>query len=367
MAAMLPPFATRICMGLAHAAASALTAHRGGATTPQLLPLMRALPSSCLLSTSSFPHASSPLSPNPSPNASPDTTTASKYASDEPSRGSAAQSASATPFAASTESQPTPDNPTHTAPSPTSRRDAKAGGSAADTVYPSSHDDNLGVQRNWFNALFSQLNVVHRTGLAPAMKGRQKEIFVAVEREFEGLWERHVKDKGLQGTAHRGMLLCCLAVATHRVLRYESGDDELVREIVRTNLGGMAVGVMMRLHKARLWLLLKLLNEDPYKQAVQFLPTLQGDLGSLVPSAVEAGPAEAVWTTSGCAFHKVLEQEGALELLPEFCCQYSMQWMEEFAQYGVRVGLEKSLAFDDDCCLVRISRPGGVAPPATQE
>ncbi len=40
-------------------------------------------------------------------------------------------------------------------------------------------------------------------------------------------------------------------------------------------------------------------------QAVQFLPTLQGDLGSLVPSAVEAGPAEAVWTTSGCAFHKV--------------------------------------------------------------
>ncbi len=25
---------------------------------------------------------------------------------------------------------------------------------------------------------------------------------------------------------------------------------------------------------------------------------------------------------------QVLEQEGALELLPEFCCQYSMQWME---------------------------------------
>lgn len=33
--------------------------------------------------------------------------------------------------------------------------------------------------------------------------------------------------------------------------------------------------------------------------------------------------ARAFW-----ASRQVLEQEGALELLPEFCCQYSMQWME---------------------------------------
>lgn len=42
-----------------------------------------------------------------------------------------------------------------------------------------------------------------------------------------------------QGTAHRGMLLCCLAVATHRVLRYESGDDELVREVSGRAGGGV--------------------------------------------------------------------------------------------------------------------------------
>ncbi|KAG2455050.1 hypothetical protein HYH02_000875 [Chlamydomonas schloesseri] len=237
---------------------------------------------------------------------------------------------------------------------PASRRDKAA---AADTVYPSSKDDNMGVQRNWFNALFSQLNVVHRTGMVPHMKGRQQEVFVAVEREFEVLWEKYIKDKNLQGTAHRGMLLCCLAIATHKVLRYESGDDELVKEVVKTNLGGVAVSIMTRLHNARLWLLLKLLAEDPYKQAVRFLPTLQGDLGALVVSEVSIGEQESTWTTRSCSFHDVLAAEGATELLPEFCCQYSMQWLEAFSQYGVRVGLEQSLGFGDECCQVRISRP----------
>lgn len=85
-----------------------------------------------------------------------------------------------------------------------SRRDANASSSSAaagtslETVYPSSYDDSLGVQKNWFNALFAQLNVVHKTGTVPAMRGRQKEVFGAVEREFEGLWERHVKGRGLQ-------------------------------------------------------------------------------------------------------------------------------------------------------------------------
>ncbi|KAG2440285.1 hypothetical protein HXX76_004396 [Chlamydomonas incerta] len=244
---------------------------------------------------------------------------------------------------------------------PASRRDKAA---AADTVYPSSKDDNMGVQRNWFNALFSQLNVVHRTGMVPHMKGRQQEVFVAVEREFEVLWEKYVKDKNLQGTAHRGMLLCCLAIATHKVLRYESGDDELVKEVVKTNLGGVAVSIMTRLHNARLWLLLKLLAEDPYKQAVRFLPTLQGDLGALVASEVDIGEQESTWTTRACSFHDVLAAEGATELLPEFCCQYSMQWLEAFSQYGVRVGLEQSLGFGDECCQVRISRPfTATAPP----
>lgn len=251
-------------------------------------------------------------------------------------------------------------------PQRTSRRDATA--TAAETVYPSSSDDNLGVQKIWFNSLFSQLNVVHRAGLAPAMAGRQKEIFVAVEKEFEGLWERHIRGKGLQGTAHRGMMMCCLAIATHKVLRYESGDDELVAEVVRTNLGGQAVKIMMRLHRARLWLLLKLLAEDPFTQAVRFLPSLQGDFGALVGNEVVVGKDEATWKCTSCTFHEVLAAEDSLELLPEFCCQYSMQWLSVFGEYGVRVGLESSLAYDDPFCLVRISRPAAAAaaPEAKQ-
>lgn len=35
---------------------------------------------------------------------------------------------------------------------------------------------------------------------------------------------------------------------------------------VRTNLGGLAVNAMMRLHRGRLWLLLRLLAEDPYAE-----------------------------------------------------------------------------------------------------
>ncbi|KAG2483198.1 hypothetical protein HYH03_017933 [Edaphochlamys debaryana] len=275
---------------------------------------------------------------------------------------SAPNGAEQPPGAPNTESQPQSTVP----PGPASRRDA---GAAAETIYPSSHDDNMGVQKNWFNALLSQLNVVHRTGVIPHMKGRQKEIFVAVEREFEGLWERHVKGKGLTGTAHRGMLLCCLAIATHKVLRYESGDDELVKEVVNTNLGGLAVGIMKKLHSGRLWVLLRLLAEDPYTQAVRFLPSLQNDLSSLVQSDVDVGESEATWTTTKCCFYEVLSSEGVPELLPEFCCQYSMQWMEEFSKYGVRVGLEQSLGFGDEQCCVRISKrlpPGQPGPPGAQ-
>ncbi len=246
-----------------------------------------------------------------------------------------------------------------------------------------------------------------------------------------------------------------------------------VPQVVRTNLGGTAVGIMMRLHKTRLWLLLRLLAEDPYKQvrqnvrmrqgrlvqqltqwttavvrlvvslspaapnasskgipntaaisqtpwsrcsygcpyilsfalprpcllyrnqysilriplatsspqklnpphtslgqlqlspepvripgskicvpnqphaalpspqAVRFLPSMQGDLGSLVEAHVAEGDDEATWTTCGCAFYSVLAEEGATELLPEFCCQFSMQWLEVRNKKG---GLRKGLA-----------------------
>lgn len=39
------------------------------------------------------------------------------------------------------------------------------------------------------------------------------------------------------------MLLCCLAIATHKVLRYESGDDELVKEV--SEGGGAGRDVLM--------------------------------------------------------------------------------------------------------------------------
>lgn len=39
-----------------------------------------------------------------------------------------------------------------------------------------------------------------------------------VEREFEVLYDRHIKSRQLDEGAHRSMLMCCLSIATYRVL-----------------------------------------------------------------------------------------------------------------------------------------------------
>lgn len=67
-----------------------------------------------------------------------------------PDVSSAGAAATGAAGGASAGEEPTPARPA----GPASRRDKSA---AADTVYASSKDDNMGVQRNWFNALFSQV------------------------------------------------------------------------------------------------------------------------------------------------------------------------------------------------------------------
>ncbi len=44
------------------------------------------------------------------------------------------------------------------------------------STYPSSHDDKFGVQKNWFTALYQQLNYFAKTGAVPTLKGRQREV-----------------------------------------------------------------------------------------------------------------------------------------------------------------------------------------------
>lgn len=65
-------------------------------------------------------------------------------------------------------------------------------------------------------------------------------------------------------------------------------------------------------------------------QATRFLPHLQGDLGSLVQGQVDVSSedGEATWTATRCELHAVLAGEEVTELLPQFCCQHGMQWLE---------------------------------------
>lgn len=49
-----------------------------------------------------------------------------------------------------------------------------------------------------------------------------------VEREFESLYVKYVRDTKLDDQAHRSMLMCCLSVATYRILNDELGDTKLV-------------------------------------------------------------------------------------------------------------------------------------------
>jgi len=55
-------------------------------------------------------------------------------------------------------------------------------------------------------------------------------IFLAlqVESEFEALYNKYVKDKSFQPSDHRSMLMCCLSVATYRILNDEIEDTKLV-------------------------------------------------------------------------------------------------------------------------------------------
>lgn len=55
--------------------------------------------------------------------------------------------------------------------------DANANVPLKSAQYASSFDDPFGVQRNWFTALYKQLNYVAKTGAVPALSGRQKEVF----------------------------------------------------------------------------------------------------------------------------------------------------------------------------------------------
>lgn len=239
--------------------------------------------------------------------------------------------------------------------------------------YQSSNDDFFGVQKNWFTSLYKQLNYFAKAGIVPGLKGRQKEVFESVEREFEGLYKRHVVGSGLTGMEHRAMLMMCLAIATHRILSNELPDPTLVREVIRTNQGSLMMGLLMPLHRLRIWILRHLLGEDPYRQAVRLLPALQSDMGTLCTGEVQTeteapapGPgggttaAAAAAATSlvirGCRYHEVLTQEDAPFLLSEFCCNHGLVWLNEFRRHGVDVTLDRCKVWDDDCCSIRLAK-----------
>ncbi len=42
--------------------------------------------------------------------------------------------------------------------------------------FASSHDDQFGVQKNWFTSLYKQLNYFAKTGAVPNLNGRQRQV-----------------------------------------------------------------------------------------------------------------------------------------------------------------------------------------------
>jgi len=245
--------------------------------------------------------------------------------------------------------------------------DANAKEPLKSALYASSHDDKYGVQRNWFTALYKQLNYFAKTGTVSSIKGRQKQVFEGVEREFEALYERHILGKGLAEDAHRAMLLLCLSIATYRVLNDEFDDAVLVREVIRTNLGSLMMGVLLPLHRARIWVLKNLLGEGAYDQAVKFLPALQQDMGPLCTSSIQTGEGEATLTVTGCKYHEVCTAEDTPFLLSEFCCHHGLVWMHEFRKHGVAVGLDSCMAWEDEGCCLRQAAAGQQAPGGRKE
>ena len=49
-------------------------------------------------------------------------------------------------------------------------------------------------------------------------------------------------------------------------------------------------------------------------------------------------------------------REDAPALLSEFCCQHGTVWLNEFQKHGVAVGMERSMAWGDSCCALRVAR-----------
>jgi len=296
--------------------------------------------------------------------------------------------------------------------------DARGTAPLKSAEYPSSHDDPFGVQRNWFTSLYKQLNYFAKTGHVPGLKGRQRQVFESVEREFEGLYNKYLKQSTYKDTEHRAMLMLLLSIATYRVLNDEVPDPGLVRDVIRTNQGSMMMAVLLPLHRMRMWVLRYLLAEEPYAQAARFLPALQSDMGTLCEGGVRLGPqlpapVGDVGATAGtgggvdedsaasrgggadvgaakgigagaatgasagpalparpqdmpdevslvidrCRYHEVLTAEDAQFLLSDFCCHHGMTWLNEFKRHGVDVGLERSLVWEDECCQIRVARP----------
>ncbi|GFH08849.1 uncharacterized protein HaLaN_03880 [Haematococcus lacustris] len=163
--------------------------------------------------------------------------------------------------------------------------------------YSSSSDDRSGVQRIWFTSLYKQLNYISKIGAVPTFTGRQRPVFELVEHEFEGLYTKYVKGQQLDEQSQRSLMMCCLAIATYRVLNDELGDTKMVREIIRTNLGGLMVSLLLPVHRFKLWLLRYLFMEDMYQQALRMLPALTADMGRLCSSSVVAEGGEGSGTT----------------------------------------------------------------------
>eukprot|EP00798_Chlamydomonas_sp_ICE-L_P030810 gene30810-35841_t len=241
--------------------------------------------------------------------------------------------------------------------------------------FPRNNSDTLtltllyrfGVQKNWFTALYKQLNYAGKTGQVPQLTGRQRIVFETVESEFEILYARYVRDKALDEGTHRAMLMACLAVATHRVLIDEIGDPIFVRDVIRTNLGGMMMNVLLPLHRFRIWILRRLLGEHPYKQAVSFLPAIMEDMGSLCESEVsETGVDESTLTVSKCVYHEILTKEDTPFLLSDFCCHHALVWMSQFRRHGLVVSMDECKAWDDSCCKLRVGKTDrSVMPPSS--
>jgi len=222
--------------------------------------------------------------------------------------------------------------------------------------YESTKDDPYGIQSNWFRSLHRQLQLLHTSGPASISHHNPEDLFRQVEFEFEQQYLKYIKDKNYDKSSQRGILLCCLAVATQRVLGAVISDESIIREIIRINLGETAMKIMHTLQKFRFFLLFRLLAQDPFKIAAKTIPMLKDDFSAVVKGDVEVNDNEAVWTIHDCDYSKILANEDCLDLHSEFCCHFSHRWLDLFAPYGVDVSQDKCFKWDDGCCQLRVSK-----------